>query len=459
MDSSRSDLVEGSGRRRPTDEELAVNLHSGQNPFEIPAATDVYGRQKASARRKKENWKKIKKMPIGDRATLHAPPISHRAVRMNYERTLSRAPNQEDGGIRPATEIRQRQQHATRLIQDQREIFISNLLIERQEKELSRIQSQKQTKAGKLVELESEWKASQNNTRTTTGQDEAMKIRARQKHDAQKKKRIDAEAQVKQRSRAIVEMETQIMDLEEKLAQYRARDALLADIERFEQRRPSTTIEFLEFFEHLESESLFVITNVENFRRQEEQSVDGLDAEEKIVMQSIAETCAQIAQAELEKSRTVKLKHPRPSANDGTDAGLLKLQQVISIVFHQCYPAADPSQTALTMLCLMEAKLEAMTRKLKYIDPVFFTKKMRSVALEKRAKQRELNLEKKMKDQAMKLEQMLERATKPVKRREGRPLCMRIAPVRILKTDGEKLLKEQLEKERVDSLLYGPIFA
>jgi hypothetical protein len=95
---------------------------------------------------------------------------------------------------------------------------------------------------------------------------------------------------------------------------------------------------------------------------------------------------------------------------------------------------------------------------IRIIDPGFFAKKMRALSLEKRAKQRELNLEKKTRDQALKLQQMLERATRPVKRRDGRPLTARVTPARRAKKDDEKALKEQLEKDRMDGLLFGPVF-
>jgi hypothetical protein len=428
------------------------------NPFEIPTATDVYAVQEESARRKKANWRRVKKMPISERAFMNAPPVSHRAVRRRYEEQMHHEQASMDDEIKPVSEIRQRQQHATHLIQEQREIFLSNLLIERHQKELGRVQSQKDVKQQKLIGLESDWKEAQKNSRATTGQYEAMKMRARQKFESQKKRRMEIESEVRRKTQAIAAMESQIVEIEDTFNRFQAYDNLLKDIESVAGHRPQTTEEFLEFFESIELESLFILRNVGDFDRKDEASLVGVGLEVQTLVETLARTSVQIDRAEKELQQLRLLQPPKIGNTDATDSALARAHNLIAAVFRECYPQGDLPQGSLNMLAKIEAELDAMTKAVGRIDQAFLAKKLKAISLEKRAQQRQANQEKKSHDQANKLEQMLERATRPVKRKEGRPLTPRITPIRAARKDSERAMRDQQEKGRIEDLLYGPVF-
>jgi chromosome segregation ATPase len=429
------------------------------NPFRLPEATDVYAEQEETERRKKDQWKLVKQMSLADRAMINAPALSRRAVRRRYEDQMTQDQSGMVDGIKPVCEIRQRQQHAACLVEEQREIFLANLLIERHDKEHARLQSQKQLKGQRLVKLEAEWKEARKNSRIATGQYEEIKLRSRRKFEIQKRRRTDIESEVRRKLQAMAGMESQILDIEEKFNRFKACDDLLKDIEMTHGRMPQTMAEFMEFFEELESDSLFILDNVADFHGKNEQSLGGLEAEEQRLQKQLADTKEQIAQARETLAVIRTATQPKVGVSEAVEANLARIQTAVGTVFIECYPQSDPSQGPLTMLSIIEMRLEEMTNMLRRIDPSFFVKKMKALNLQKRARQREANLEKKQADQTLKLAQMLERATRPVKPKQGRPITPRVVPMQVAKKDSEQQAREQHEKYRMDSLLYGPIFS
>jgi hypothetical protein len=430
-----------------------------ENPFEVPDSVNIYSEQEKSARRKKEDWNRVRSMTIAQRAMADIPKTSNRAIRRNYEEQITQQMSAREEEVKPVCEIRQRQQNATRLIQEQREIFLSNLLISRHETELGRIRSQKETKEAKLVALELESKEAQNRSKTSMTQYDILRNRFRLKLDEQNHKRHGLEGDVKRRQRTVEALEAEIVSLEEKYTQFQVVEQLLKDIETAYGKKTQTTSDFLDFFERMEKDGLFVVNSVEALRAKSEGSEGGHAAEELRMLKEIKTCQAEIDKLQERKSSILKrVALPGPGSNDALDARLSELHKEISKIFKICYPRSDATQNSVSMLTMIESGLEKMNVQLERIDAAFIMKKLKRLNLEKRAKQREEHLEKKKRDQQQKLNQMLERATRPVKKNDKRPLTPRIVPTKVAKSDTDRLLREQMERERVDQLLYGPVF-
>ena len=430
-----------------------------KNPFQEPESNDVFAQKADTARRNRANRKEMRQMNITDRALMQAPKKTHRMVMKNYEEALH-PPRDPEKEVAPAREFRQKRHPPSKLIEEQRELFLSNLLIDRHEQELGRIRYQQKTKEARLDALELESKDQQNRTKTTTSQIESERTRVRQKLEEQTKKRREVEQQMKRKQRTNEAMEQEIAKLEDQLAQYRAYDHLLEDIESAYGKRPQSTPDLIDFFDNLENESLFIIHHVENFKVKFEESQGDLKTEEERVLASLKKVTEDIQQCQQEKAiELAKIGQKKPIANDTIDESLTHILNAISKVYKTCYPHSDCSQNPLTMLGTLEAEIDEMTQKLRFIDPAFVSKRMKQLILEKRAKQREANAAKKKHDQHVKIQQMLERATRPVKKKEGRPLMTRAVPQKVQRRDTEKIKLEQLERDRVEALLYGPVFA
>lgn len=433
------------------------------NPFTLPTSTDLFGQKDEKERIKMENTKKQKKMTIMQRAIPKSPYSSRRAIQHNYEQKMKVDLSLGEDDVKPVGEIRQRQQHTNQLIQEQREIFLSNLLISRHEQEIERIQNQKDTKNSRLESLEVELKESQNIMKTSTSQNENIRNRYRKRNDEHINRRIEVNSQVKNKKQKISQMEAEITKLEEILNQYQAYDELLRDITNTIGERPKTIAEFMNFFEKLENESLFIVNHVEEMQAKTEETETDIDQQIKQIQANLKEIDDEIERLENEDfENTNDITQVAPSTELDKQSQLLQRQ--IGNVFKQCFKTTNDQnssvfgQNSLTMLTMIEEQIEAMSRVIRKLDPLFVARKLKLLNEKKRKEQREANQRKKELEQKKKIEQMKERATKPVKKRDGRPLMYKVQVTKVTKKDPEKRERELLEKARLEQLLYGSIY-
>ncbi|EAX75559.1 hypothetical protein TVAG_507770, partial [Trichomonas vaginalis G3] len=138
------------------------------------------------------------------------------------------------------------------------------------------------------------------------------------------------------------------------------------------------------------------------------------------------------------------------------DDKLEQLQNSISKTFVKCFPAAGNNQNSLTMLSMIENEIETMIKRLDLInDKEMIAQKVKQLNNQRRTEYRLENQARNEKIQLEKKLAMQERATKPVKKRNGRPLVERIVIGQTKKKNTAKLEAEQYEKERLDNLLFG----
>ena len=434
------------------------------NPFVLPTSTDLFGQKDERERNKTEKAKKQHKMTIVQRAIPKSPYSSRRAIQHNYEQKMKVDLSLGEDGVKPVGELRQRQQHTNQLIQEQREIFLSNLLISRHEEEIERLQNQKDAKNSKLESLEVELKESQNIMKTSTSQNDNIRSRYKKRYDEQLNRRNDVNSQVKNKKQQIAQMETEITKLEEILNQYQAYDELLRDITNTIGERPKTITEFMDFFEKLENESLFIVNHVEAMQAKTEETEIDIDQQIREIQANLNDIDEEIEKLENEEDYEVD-ESSKTAPSTHLDRQNQLLQKQIGLVFKQCFKTTNNDQNAsvlgqnsLTMLTMIEAQIEAMSRVVRKLDPLFVAKKLKLLNEKKRKEQREANQRKKEIEQKKKIEQMKERATKPVKKRDGRPLMPKVQVTKITKKDPEKRERELQEKARVEQLLYGSIF-
>lgn len=449
---------------RAQKEPIIRNPLKEPNPFVLPTSTDLFGQKDERERNKAEKAQKQYKMTIVQRAIPKSPYSSRRQIQHNYEQRMKVDLGLGEDDVKPVGEMRQRQQHTNQLIQEQREIFLSNLLISRHEEEIERLQNQKDAKNSKLESLEVELKESQNIMKTSTSQNDNIRSRYKKRYDEQLNRRNEVSSQVKNKKQKIAQMEAEIQKLEEVLNQYQAYDELLRDITNTIGERPKTIAEFIDFFEKLENESLFVVKHVEAMQAKTEETEIDIDQQIQEIQANLKDIDDEIEK--LENGDDYEVDNSAKTApSNHLDRQNQLLQKQIGLVFKQCFKTNSNDQNAsvlgqnsLTMLTMIEAQIEAMSRVIRKLDPLFVAKKLKLLNEKKRKEQREANQRKKEIEQKKKIEQMKERATKPVKKRDGRPLMPKVQVTKITKKDPEKRERELQEKARLDQLLYGSIF-
>lgn len=445
---------------------IVRNQFKGPNPFSLPTSTDLYQQREEAEQERKRQFKAKKNLTTVQRAITTAPNSSRRAIRDNYKERMKVDDLWKEGDVKPVAEIRQKQQHTTQLIQQQREIFLTNLLISRHEQEIERIMNQKEAKGNRLAALDVELKESQNIMKTSTSQNENIRERYHQRYIEQCARKNKLMDEVKAKKSKLQQMGTEITKLEEVLAQYQAYDNLLQEISHMTGERPKTIDEFMVFFDKLENEDLFIVQHVDTMQAKTEETDFEIDAQIKKVEKSIQELNEQIEKLDKLKDNDDSSDIPiqgKPAPHLDKESSYL--QKHIGATFRQCFKTteADQSQSvvgqnSLTMLTMIESQIEEMTRVFKTIDPAIATKKLKLLTERKRKEQREANQLKKELDQKRKIDQMKERATKPIKKSDGRPLVSRIQITRTKSKDPEKREKELLEKARIENLLFGSIY-
>ena len=445
-------------------EPVIRNPLNDPNPFAFPKSTNIYEMKQNVEKAKKATFKQKKKMTIAQRAIPERPLSSRRNIKKNYELKMNIDDYLNTEVVKPVIEKRQIRQNTANLMEEKREIFLSNLLIARHEQELDRIQNQKDAIESKCDAMEVDIKEQQNISKTSTSQNENTRNRFQKRYEESLKKRIEVFGQVKKKRQLLTNMENEISKLEETFTQYKAYDEILQDISIVHGQRPKTPDELLDFFEHLENDDLFIVKNVDSIRSRVEDTEADIDNQMVIIKKTIEDVEDQIKQLQNEKEREQQEEHQFDSKTDQFEVQINKLQRQIANIFKQCFKSNgfDQStvigQNSLTMLSMIEGKIEAMTRIVKRFDPSFVSKKLKVINERKRKEQREANQRKKELEQKRKIQQMKERATKPVKKKEGRPLYGKVMIMKVQRVDPELKLRELEEKARIENLLYGDLY-
>jgi hypothetical protein len=156
-----------------------------------------------------------------------------------------------------------------------------------------------------------------------------MKMCARQKFDAQKKRRMEVESEVRPKKQAIAAMESQI---EETFNQFQTYDYLLKDIDSLAGHHPQTSTEFLE---GIELESLFILRNVGDFKRKDQAFLVGTELEVKALFEALAQTSVQIGCAEKELQQFRLLQPPKVSNADATDSAIARAHNLVAELFRE----------------------------------------------------------------------------------------------------------------------------
>jgi hypothetical protein len=145
-------------------------------------------------------------------------------------------------------------------------------------------------------------------------------------------------------------------------------------------------------------------------------------------------------------------------ATDAQEAEIRTLSRLIDHTYILCFPKDGSDASPLVQLEKIEANLEVMHRELEKIAPDFIREKQIVKAKERREYQRRARQAKQAEDQKLKIAQAMERANKPIKRKEGRPLVRRAAPIMTRKNSDDQLVTMRREQMRIEKVLYGPLF-
>ena len=211
--------------------------------------------------------------------------------------------------------------------------------------------------------------------------------------------------------------------------------------------------DLLRELERIEMDNLFIIKQCQAFTEMEKRGTNSVEGDLIRTEEAIVQMKKDLA--DLKDVEEFNLEAPSSAA---LDSQLEYFRRRIGQLYIKCYHK-DSDLTPIGMLEKLENDMETMYRKINLIDPIFVWEKQTSIDKIRREKIRLRKQELKEEEQRLKTEQALERATKPIKRRTGRPLYSRTTPIRIHKVSESKRQEQLLEQQRLEHFLYGSLYS
>jgi hypothetical protein len=423
------------------------------NPFQLPADSDLFqlrDRQTEDAVRLRA---KFQTKSLVDRTTLSFESQAGSGL------IFEESGDEGQGGpqLRPPTAEHQRRQQMPEFIDEKREILLAQLLIDRKNKEVERIQNMRKTEKKQIIEELGKIAETSNQYKMTTNQYEAELQRSKKSMDAAIKRRTELSKDLKKKTAGVSVLESEISRNEETLDSYRTYSTFLHRLTPSEADMSGFFTEptvLLDELENVENENLFLIGYCQEMRDSQDNSVRRMDGSisamdaETVEIEDAMERLNQID----DLTQLLSLSHPE---NDELDNSLNLVSQLVRKTYKQCF--GDPGDiNTLSRLERIENELERLYRQSSNIDASFMNSKQTEKEKARRDIQRREKAEQHERDQKRKLEQALLRAQMPIKRRTGRPVVFRTLPI-LGATNAAVDQKKQEEEQQQDELLYGEL--
>ncbi|OHT05563.1 hypothetical protein TRFO_26630 [Tritrichomonas foetus] len=430
----------------------------GPNPFDIPPDSEML------EKRDKENeqlailHRKMVKTKLMDRSFSSLPPLqahSRRAARSQID-------NSNGMNVQPPAAEHQQRQQMHEFIDQKREIFLVQLLIDRKNKEIQRIQNTRQAEKNNIVEEGNKIAEISNQYKMTQNQIEAELQREKKTLDQAIKRRTDLQKELKKKTVFVDAVSSEIARNWETLKSYQTYRDFLAC---FVSKDKPTKNDVMEYFqipqtlmdeiEKVENENLFLLHHCQELTNEQEAARENISG-----AIDHAQGESDVIQNSMNKLKDVK--EIVYNVHDSVDAEtkalevqVNKLAKIVTLTYDECFNESADVNT-LTRLERIEIEFEEMYLQASQISESFIIQKQSEKDKKRREEQRKAKNEELQKEQARKHKQALLRAQMPLKRKVGRPCNERTLPNRLNRNQIDQKQK-LLEEAAQDHFLYGEI--
>lgn len=425
-----------------------------KNPFDLPPDSELLQMRDEENRKNKERHQKLIKQSIINRSLSSLAP----SASQSRHGTRSALENKEYGlGISPPKAEHQQRQQMDEFIGQKREIFLVQLLIDRKNKEIQRIQNLRKTEKKNIAEEEAKIAEVSNQYKMTTNQIDAELNREKKAMDQAIKNRTMAQKKLKQKTSYVDAITNENSRNLETRTAYQNYFKFLSNL------TPPDTKMFdfftnpqvlLDEIEKVENENLFLIQHCHELQYEQETVTSAVKSD---IRQTTAESDDLLnAIGKLNKvEQLIFTGEKNTPENESMEKEINKLAKIVTQTYEECFNETADVNT-LTRLERIENELEQMYRQLMSIDPEFIKAKQTEKDKKRREEQRKAKAEEQQKEQARKHKQALLRAQMPIKRKTGRPVHERLLPIKLNRNqidEKQKLIEEQAQ----DVFLYGDI--
>jgi hypothetical protein len=443
-------------RREVERSEHPAACPASTNPFLLPeAAAAIGGRERDKMRRNAERAS-LMQMSLISRANLQRPPVPPCVLRRSNPAQSALAP------LLPGPSSEQRAARARRMtefLHEKREMFLLQLIIDGQRREIQKIRDSMAHEERALVEDEVDIEVRGKEYKRYEVELEAKLSAILRAAEMATQLRVELQTRLKRATAAVITTKYEIeknCDLLDEHRQYAAFLKMMTPDNFLTSDYFDRAEKMIECLDDLEKQNLLLMQTRQFFNEKAEvqsRTIEeaGRDSSAEIERfeQVLRDLPAPVEEAIGLSAGTVEQSRQLDEAYDGI-AGRVKAS------YRACFHR-ESEMSPLRMLMELEARLEQFASTLETIDPAFVAQKQSEQERRRRDEQRIRKQIRQEEEQKMKIEHAFARATRPIQKRSGRPLVPRTLPQKAHAGIDYAQLAALEEQRRIDEMLYGEI--
>ena len=467
MDESDGDTISPEVLQEYADNAFSKTYNQSKNPFLLPRQCEIFGFKEFEKKRIQNERESIKRMSLIQRADLQKPKIptcilsssiiSQTASRKMYPQsslstsTILRQKREED---------QQRSIRVTEFIHQKREIYIIQLLIDKKNEEIKQIYNKMETSEKNLIERDEKIEVDSEKIKLANTHIEMKLARAKRHLEDEIRKKVELQRNFRNVTNNVFTMNSEISKNEDQLQDFRSYENFLKMMtpegkDVFDYFTDPNVL--LKELNAIEYGNLYLIQNCQYYDSLLEKGCSVIQKQED---ETIGLT--DIVKGQLDKFPEIEefpeeLRTLYEQVFESKNQEYHYLADLIEKMYIKCF-GETADVTPVVMLQRINNKLEELYQLIELVDPEFVQSRQAIKDKQRRELQRKEKQEKQEAEVKLKMEQALARATKPIKKKNGRPIYGRSVLRKNEKKMDSKLLRELKERKATEKLLYGDPF-
>lgn len=427
------------------------------NPFFIPSNVELFGRREEEKFRKEEERRAIRDVSLVQRTDRMTSALSgcvgHAAQKSSRsESTMSRYGYEEADPDQPRDTKRNQSQRTAEFIQQKREVFHVQLLIDRKSKEIKKMSDYMAQQEHAFDNLESDFEKGKLSYKLASAKVDSDFSRARKAAEMANRRRVEKQKKLKLKTNSNQVLKSMILrNMESVEFGNTCREFLRLLVPEGE--NPGTYFEtpeaLIEKLTAIEDDNRLVIDYRQHFGDLFDKNVAKIEGE-------IAKTDAIIERDRKVMEGVAEIQEHEKLSTEVQDIAIEELRGLVKLAYVKCFRKESDSPLII-QLEKIESGLEDMYKQIDLVDPQFAMDKQCLRDRERRERQRHDRHEQQTREQKLKIEHAIERANRPIKKKTGRPIYARNIPVKIKRKDDAEKLKLRREQQRIDDMLFGEL--
>lgn len=443
-------------------EQRNLDQQRSPNPFKLPSRIEAFGFKEQNKKQLHEEREKMRKMTLLQRTDSLKPSIPPCIIQKSRSNSvMSRNRDYTSTSNTSSTpQMFEKHTRTTEFIQQKREIYIMQMVIDKKSDEIKKIENEIKKSEIELVRREQKIEQELQDVKLQTTKCEIRLARARKKAEDATRHRVELIKKVKQVSNSVAIMNSEIFKNEDLLESYHRYDNFLRGLTPDDKNifeyftNPSVLIEDMTDIENKNLAMIKACHYYSNLLKKGKKVIQSeLDSTENTIekLNDDIEICHK---DEIVDDTFDSKSEQNKKRLETVEEELERLILHIRKTYMNCLKK-EFNHNPISMLEEVECTLHDLQIKLNLVDPSFINEKQIIKDKERREEQRREKQILQEIEQAKKMRQALERATKPIKKKTGRPIIERSKLVKLEKKDDQLLIRQRQEQQRLEKLLYG----